>query len=38
MKRIAIFKILADLMDFCASEKTSSVSKTGIVDEHNIAD
>ena len=29
---IIIFKLLNDLLDFCAAEKLSRVSKTGIVE------
>ena len=35
--RIRIFNLLVDLLDFCAVEKTSRVSKAGIVDVHKIA-
>jgi len=36
-KRILIFNLLADLLDFCAVEKSSRVSKAGIVDVYDVA-
>jgi hypothetical protein len=36
-KRIVIFNLLGDLLDLCAVEKASRVSKAGIVDVDDAA-